>query len=291
MKRFLLVVIKPSLDSYRVKRLEEEIKKRGHRVDFLCSSEALIFSNKIYYNNKEIKGSDYDFIYSIGNDEKNKYILYFFKNNSKAKIWPDDLDLDDKFNEGVFLSSLGVATPKTLLMSSKNQENVERLSDEMGGYPLVIKKVSGSEGKYVSLVNSFQDILNFIENLPHPSITGKKNVILQEYLENSKGTDFMVFCVGNKILGAIKRTSQNGDFRANISLGGKAEKFDLKPEMIEYSKKIIENGKFLLAGIDFIKNKDNYLVIEINNSANFEGFEKATGIDVAGKIVEEFLKK
>jgi RimK family alpha-L-glutamate ligase len=291
MKNFLLVVIKQSLDSYRVRRLKEEIEKRGHRVHFLCSSEAMIFSDKIYYKDKEIRGNDYDFIYSIGNDEKNKYILYFFKNNSKAKIWPDDLDLDDKFNEGVFLSSLGVATPKTILMNNKNNENIERLSIEIGGFPFVIKKVSGSEGKYVSLVKSKEDVLNFIKKLPHPSITGKKNIIFQEYLKNSKGTDFRVFCVGDKILGAIKRTSQNGDFRANISLGGKAEKFDLNPEMLDYSEKIIKNGKFLLVGIDFIKNNDKYLVIEINNSANFEGFEKSTGIDVAGKIVDEFLKK
>jgi len=290
MKNFLLVVIKQSIDSHRVKRLIEEIKKRNHNVELLCSSEAVIFTDEIQYKNKKIKANDYDFIYSIGNDEKNKYILYFFKNNSKARICPSNFNLDDKFNEGIFLSAIQVPTPKTILLNNQKIETIKNVSSKMEGFPLIIKKVSGSEGKYVSLVNSSEETLNFLEKLPHPSISGKKNIIFQEYIKKSKGTDFRVFCVGKEILGVIKRTSRNGDFRANISLGGRAEKFDLNPAMKKYSKKIIESRNFLLVGIDFIKNNNNYLVIEINNSANFQSFEKTTGINVAGKIVDEFLK-
>ncbi len=290
MRKFLILVIEAAINSPRVRRLVEEIEKRNHKVDLLCSSYAKILTNKVYFDGKAVDFSKYDFIYSIGNDEKHQYISVLVGYNYKTKIWPDDLLINDKFIEGVFLNSIKVPTPKTILLTKKREERIRDTVKEVGGFPCVAKKVTGSEGKYVSLINSVEECHSFINQLPHPSIIGKKNVILQEYIRESKGTDFRVYCVGTEILGAIKRKSQNGDFRANVSLGGQAEKVKLSDEMIGYSNEIIKNNKFLLVGIDFIKSNRGYLVVELNNSADFKGFEKATGIDVAGKIVEEFLK-
>ncbi len=290
MKKFLILVIERAIKSYRVERLIEEIEKRGHEVDLLCSSHANILISGVY-SKKKIDLDNYDFIYSIGNDDKHQYITTLAGYNSDAKIWPDDLSLNDKFVEGVFLSSINVPTPRTALLTNKKEESIERATKEVGGFPCVIKKVTGSEGKYVGLVNSSKEAFGFLKKLPHPSVTGKKNIIFQQYIKEAKGSDFRVYCVGNEILGAIKRTSQSDDFRANISLGGQAEQVEVNEDMEKYSRKIIKDGRFLLVGIDFIKSNEGYLVIEINNSADFKGFEKATGINVAGKIIDKFLEE
>lgn len=290
MKKFLILVIEAAVDSHRVKRLIEEIEKRNHKVDLLCSTYAKILTDRVYSDGKEVNFKDYDFVYSVGNDDKHQYISTIARYNSEAKIWPDDLSINDKFVEAVFLNSVEVATPKTILLTKRKNGRLEEAVKEIGGFPCVIKKVTGSEGKYVALADSVEKVNSFIDRLPHPSIIGRKNVILQEYIEESKGTDFRVYCVGREILGAIKRKSQGDDFRANVSLGGQAEKVELSDEMVEYSRKIIKDNKFLLVGIDFIESKRGYLVVELNDSADFKGFERATGIDVAGKIVEEFLK-
>jgi len=290
MKKFLILAIKRAIGSYRVERLLEEIEKRGHRVDLICSSDSRILTDGVYVKNEKVDLNEYDFIYSIGNDDKHQYISTLAKYNSKARVWPDDLLMTDKFVGGVFLDSIDVPTPKTAILIDKKRETIEKNADEVGGFPCVIKKVTGSEGIYVSLVNSIEEVYDFLKQLPHPSVTGRKNIIFQKYIEESRGADFRVYCVGSEILGAIKRVSQGDDFRANISLGGRAEPVKIENEMEEYSKAIINTGNFLLVGIDFIKSDDGYLVVEINDSADFKGFEKATGIDVAGKIVDEFLK-
>jgi len=291
MKKILVLVIKRALDSYRVNRIIEEAKKLDCQVDLLCSSKAKILADGIYSNDIKINFNDYGLVYSIGNDEKHQYILTLANYNSSVRIWPDDLLMNDKFVEGIFLSSIDVPIPKTALLLNMKETTIKKTAGEVGGYPCVIKKVTGSEGKYVFLANSDEEVLSFLENLPHPSIVGRKNIIFQEYIKESKGSDFRVFCVGNEILGAIKRTSQNDDFRANISLGGKAEQMQVTKGMRNYSEKIIRGGKFLFLGIDFIKSNEGYRVIELNDSADFSGFEKATGINVAGKIIDKFLEK
>ena len=93
-----------------------------------------------------------------------------------------------------------------------------------------------------------------------------------------------------EIIGVIKRTANSG-FKSNISLGGKAEKIELDKKLKRYSEKIIKEGNLFYAGIDFIKKGDDYLAIEVNTSAQFKGFEEATGVNVAKKIIEKLIKR
>ena len=175
-------------------------------------------------------------------------------------------------------------------MTGNYDKALRTAADKLGGFPCIIKKVTGSEGRYIGLVNSIEEIKKFIKKMPHPSIAGKKNIILQEYIKESKGTDFRVLCLGEEIIGAIKRTSQDNDFRANISLGGKAEIIKADKELVLVSKKIMRESGLFYAGIDFIKSNRGYLAIEVNTCAQCEGFEKATKINVAGKIIDKLIK-
>ncbi|MHA1889089.1 MAG: ATP-grasp domain-containing protein [Promethearchaeota archaeon] len=294
MNKILIITEKTELESYRVNRIEREASKVGFGIDKICSNGGIIATDKFYYNGKEIDFQKYFLFYSIGNCSYNQYLISLISKKSKALIWPgeDFILMSDKFHEGLFFDSINVPHPKTALINTlKNKELLRATVEEVGGFPCVIKKVTGSEGYYVGVVNLLEDIEKFVSGKGFSGINGKKNVLLQEFISESAGEDFRVYCVGNEILGGIRRIAQNEDFRANISLGGKAEKVELGNELKTISKKIMREGKFIFAGIDFIKSKHGYKVIEINTSADFQGFEKATGINVAGKIIDALIKK
>ncbi len=292
MKKMLVIVEKTEVQKYRTKRIQEEAEKRGCEVDLVVSNNITFFANRVVNAGREIDFSEYDAIYSIGNGDRHHYLLLFASLRCEAKIWPstEHFWMNDKFFEGMFFESLDIRFPKTILLTSQKKESVDKVAEELGGYPCIIKKVTGSEGIYVGLVHSHDEVCAFLEKLPHPSITGKKSIILQQYIAESRGTDFRVYCVGKEILGAIKRTSASDDFRANVSLGGKAESVELSDDMIKFSKKIMQKGNLLFAGIDYIMSDDGLMVVEVNTSADFRGFELATGINVAGKIIDQFLK-
>ncbi len=288
----LIIVENSEEEQYRTLRILEEAEKMGCKVDLINSSGMKFLTNKVFVKGKELYFEEYDAIYSIGNSDRHHYFIMLATIKTGVRIWPSNkhLLMNDKFFEGIFLDNLGIRTPKTILLTSKEKVVVDKLVEEIGGYPCVAKKVTGSEGRYVCLVESFDDLYKFLEKLPHPSISGKKGILLQEYIEESKGTDFRTYCVGDEILGAIQRTSQTDDFRANVSLGGVAEKIEVTAEMEEFSRKIMKEGNFLFAGIDFIMSNSGLVAIEINTSADFKGFEKATGINVAEKIIKKFLE-
>jgi ribosomal protein S6--L-glutamate ligase len=292
-KKMLVVVETLEMDSYRTDRVSEEAEKLGVETVIACSKEMKIFSDKVLAEDgEEIDFSEYASVFSIGNSSYHHYVIAVASSKTKVKCWPnaESFNMSDKFFEGIFFSSIGVPVPKTLILNSKKRDDIISKSVELvGGYPCVIKKVTGSEGRYVGLVNSRKELDDFIEGLPNKSISGKKGVLLQEYIAESKGTDFRVYCVGKEVLGAIKRTSSGEDFRANVSLGGKAEKAEVPKEMEKFAKKIMKKGGFLFAGIDFIKSNGGYLVVEVNTSADFKGFETATGINVAEKILKEII--
>jgi RimK family alpha-L-glutamate ligase len=289
-RKILLIAEKGEMERYRTKRIIEEAEKAGCVIDLICSNETSILVSEAIFEGKAIDFKSYDVVYSLGNTFYHHYLLLLAESFG-VFTWPNakHLNLSDKFAEGIFFQSINIPIPRTILLSSKDEIRISKLVEKVGGFPCVLKKVTGSEGRYVDLANSSREVLDFVGRMPQ-GITGKKNILIQEYIAESKGTDFRVYCVGNEILGAIKRQSEK-DFRANISLGGTAQKIELEEPLIEYSKKIMEKGELEFAGIDFIKSNKGYLAIEINTSADFQGFEKVTGVNVAGKIIDKLINQ
>ena len=211
-------------------------------------------------------------------------------------IWPSSkaVQLSDKFHANAFFSTIGISTPKTLLLNTAKEEKIGPLAEYVGGFPVVIKNCKGSMGATVGIAKSAQEVLDFVNTsfLKKNVVPFKKtSFILQEFIEESAGADFRVLCLDGEILGGIKRTAKDGDFRANVSLGGKADIIDVDPEMAEMAQRIMKEGNIFYAGIDFIKSEQGYLALEINTSSQFKGFEAATGINVAGKIIDALLKR
>ncbi len=304
---FVLFLSSDQPSSHRFKRIEEEIKKRGLRLVAVNLFKDFILTEKGIVNIKEGDFLDVPIespvlIFS-NNIESHLAIEEIVKGKKETKfsMWPNSkaIKLSNKFLTSLFFKNNRIATPPTVFLVDK--ENIEKQAKLVGGFPCVIKGVSGSEGNQVGLINSKKEAVDFIEKVIQKNFlsSGKRKIpsaptlgfILQKYIKEAQKTDYRILCLEKEIIGGIKRTSQTDDFRSNVSLGGKAEKFDVPEKLGQICRKIMQKGNLFYAGIDFINDGSNWLAIEINTSAQFRGFESATGINVAGKLVDALIKK
>ncbi|MCK5080605.1 MAG: RimK family alpha-L-glutamate ligase [Candidatus Moranbacteria bacterium] len=290
-KFFLLHETK--LDSRDIKIKKEALGKGFDLID-IDIYKTLFSGDKI----KNIKFQNSDIVWLTSNALTGHVVLKNFVFPSLAFAWPSafSIDLIDKFNVATFFSKNKIETPKTILINSS--ESLISNVKEVGGFPCVIKRTNGSHGSGVAIIKSSQEAKAFLEgehkkSLRNLSLTIKGAMfIAQEFIEDVEGSDYRILCLDGKIIGGIKRTSQTDDFRANISLGGKAEVFSVPEDLAKICHKIVEKGRLFYAGLDFIwSEKKGWLAIEINTCAQFGGFEKTTGINVARKIVEALSRE
>jgi RimK family alpha-L-glutamate ligase len=187
----------------------------------------------------------------------------------------------DKLRTSQILSRSGIAIPNTMMVRMPIDD---KLVETSIGFPCVIKVVTGSYGEGVYLCERKRDykkLMEFIDNLGN-----KKTMIVQEYLGERVGEDLRVLVIGGKVIGAMRRTAPDGDFRANITAGGTGENFELTEE-IEYLAR--ETARVLgldIAGVDLLFDQRGFRVCEANSNPGFLGFERYCGVDVADFITE-----
>lgn len=191
----------------------------------------------------------------------------------------------DKLATLQLLASNNIPIPKTLL--AKFPININVVEKEFS-YPIIIKTVTGSQGRGVFLLedrNKLNDLANLMETSKDPKI----NLILQEFISSSRGKDIRVIVIGGRAIGAMLRTSATNSFKANYSAGGLVDSFDLNAA-VEWLA--VESSKLIgldIAGVDILFDNDNFKVCEVNSYPGFEGFEKATGINVPEEIYKYIL--
>ncbi len=174
---------------------------------------------------------------------------------------------------------LGIPTPKTFFI--KSSRNAIENASKILGFPLVVKSNISAKGEGVFLCKDNDELKATIES------TNLTSFILQEFLENDG--DYRVIVVGGKAVGTFKRRPKQGEFRANISLGGfgeKVENADLRMRLFNMSELICKNLDLEIAGVDFMQNKEKVYMIETNSIPQWEGFTKTTGINVASRIID-----
>lgn len=187
----------------------------------------------------------------------------------------------DKLRTSQILAQYHLPIPKTMMVRWPIDDG---LVEQQIGFPCVIKVVTGSYGEGVYLCERKRDykkLMEFIDNLGN-----KKTLIVQQYMNHRIGEDLRVYVVGGKVLGAMKRTAPDGDFRANITNGGTGENYPID-EQIEYMA--LETAKVLgldIAGIDLLFTETGYVVCEANSNPGFIGFEKYCNVDIADRITE-----
>ena len=186
----------------------------------------------------------------------------------------------DKLYTMQILASHSIPHPKTMLVRSPVDASYV---EKRVGVPIVVKSLSGTHGKGVYLA---EDKRNFVQLMDMMEQFNERfNIILQEFVKDSYGKDVRVIVVGGKVIGAMKRESIDGDFRANITRGGEAEPVEVDEQM-EYLA--LESTKLLdldIGGVDLLYDNGGYKICEINSSPGFLGMEKYTEIRVAEQIV------
>ncbi len=179
------------------------------------------------------------------------------------------------------LSKAGVGLPKTVFANHPKNGDVTQLIKLVGGPPVVIKLLEGTQGIGVVLAETNKAAKSTIE-----AFFGlKKHVLVQEFIAEAKGADIRAFVVGGRVIGAIKRQGVEGEFRSNIHRGGNAVAVQLTPDEEHTAIAAARALGLKVAGVDMLPSDRGPLVLEVNSSPGLEGIETATGIDVAAEII------
>jgi len=186
----------------------------------------------------------------------------------------------DKLRSIQLLARKGIGLPVTGFANST--KDIDELINSVGGAPLVVKLLEGTQGIGVVLAETPQAAESVIA-----AFRGlKANILVQEYIREADGADIRAFVVGGKIVAAMKRQAQPGEFRSNLHRGGVAEKIRLTPEERSTAIRAAKILGLNVAGVDLIRSHHGPVVLEVNSTPGLEGIEKSTGVDVGAQIIE-----
>ena len=190
----------------------------------------------------------------------------------------------DKLRCLQILSKQGIGLPVTGFAHST--KDIDGLINIVGGAPLVIKLLEGTQGIGVVLTETQQAATSVIE-----AFRGlDANILVQEFIKEAKGADLRCFVIDGKVVAAMKRQGAPGEFRSNLHRGGNAMQIKLSPAERSTAVKAAKAMGLRIAGVDLLRSDHGPVVMEVNSSPGIEGIEKATKLDIAGKMVE-FLEK
>jgi len=186
----------------------------------------------------------------------------------------------DKLRALQLIGNSGVEMPVTGYVHLSR--DIESVLKTVGEPPYVIKLLEGTQGRGVVLTETMEAAISAIETMKKIDA----NILIQEFVSESRGEDIRAIVVGDKVVASMKRKAKPGEFRSNVHLGGSVENYDLNEQEKESAIKAARVLGLSVAGVDLIQSNRGPLVLEVNSSPGLEGIEKASGIDVADKIIE-----
>ncbi len=185
----------------------------------------------------------------------------------------------DKLTSLESLEKKGVPVPRTVALHAST--GLSEALDLVGGCPAVIKLHHGTQGVGTMLVESRTALLALAETLWAMG----QEILLQEFVRHTRGADIRALVVGNRIVAAMERRAERGEFRANLHRGATAKAIVLPDAFARCARKAARICGLEVAGVDLLRGKNGPLLIEVNSSPGLEGIEEATGVDVAGAII------
>ncbi len=273
---------------YSTRRIKEAAEKRGHKTKVLDTLKFAIDvqpeNPDLYFRGKPI--SDYDAVvprigasitfFGTAVVRQFEQMGVFCLNSSQAISVSRD-----KLRSLQILSRHRIGIPDTAFVHDLQQ--VESTIAKMGGPPIVIKLLQGTQGMGVILAETANTASSVIEALQGAA---QQNVLLQGFIKESKGRDVRAFVVGNRVVAAMRRVAQGDEFRSNVHRGGSVESIELDPEFERVALHAAQIMGLRVAGVDMLESDVGPMVMEVNSSPGLEGIERATGLDVASAIVD-----
>lgn len=295
--KLLMLCREPRL--YSCQRLQEAAQSSGHQMDILDPNRCLLKLAKnaphfqLYYqatlDAEPYLLPDYDAVVPRFGSTSTKMgcaVLRHFEaknvpclNNERAF-----LQARDKWLSLQILVQAGIAVPNTVLAGGEYQAN-EAVAQIRS--PTILKTLSGSQGIGVILADKVQSAVSILETLKQADVP----VLLQDFIEEAKGSDLRCFVVGNRVVASMRRIGQNGEFRANFHRGGTAEKIQLNEQEKTIAIKAAQALGLDVAGVDLILSEQGPLVLEVNAAPGLEMIEKTSGIDIAVQMIAYLERK
>ncbi len=186
----------------------------------------------------------------------------------------------DKLRSLQILSRHHIGIPRTTFVSDK--KDVLPAIERVGGAPVVIKLIEGTQGIGVLLAETIKAAESIIELLQ----SQKQNVLIQKFVAESRGKDIRAFVVGDRVVAAMRRVAQGQEFRSNVHRGGVAEAVELSDEYRETAVRAAQILGLRVAGVDMLESSKGPQIMEVNSSPGLEGIERCTQLDIAGAVVE-----
>lgn len=276
---------------YSTKRLIEACQSRGHEVKVIDALRCYMNINsekpEIHFKGEELK--DFDAIVPRIGASVTFYGTAVLRQFEMMGVYPVNESVAitrsrDKLRSMQLLSRKGVGMPITGFASKP--DDIKDLLEMVGGAPVVIKLLEGTQGIGVVLAETRKAAESVVE-----AFMGlKANIMVQEYIKEAGGADIRCFVIGDKVIAAMKRQASEGEFRSNLHRGGTASLVRITPEERKTAVTAAKIMGLNVAGVDLLRSSRGPLVMEVNSSPGLEGIEAATGKDVAGMIVD-FIEK
>lgn len=286
-----IIILSRNGKLYSTKRLVDAAKERGHEVRVVdtvkCYMNITSHHPAVYYKQQALEG--YDAVIPRIGASVTFYGTAVLRQFEMIGVFPLNESVAigrsrDKLRSLQLLSRKGVGLPVTGF--AHLVDNTEELINLVGGAPLVIKLLEGTQGKGVVLAETqkaAESVIDAFRGLD-------ANFLVQEFIKEAGGADIRAFVIGERVVAAMKRQAKEGEFRSNLHRGGTAGLIRLTPEERSTAVRAAKIMGLNVAGVDILRSRHGPLVLEVNSSPGLEGIEQATGKDVAGMIIE-FIEK
>ena len=272
---------------YSTSRLVEAAAERGHEVHVLDTLKCYMDINSakpmIYYKGEPLEG--YDAVIPRIGASITEYGTAVIRQFEMMGVYclTESIPLGrsrDKLRALQLLSRKGVGMPVTGF--AHDVENGRQLIKMVGGTPVVLKLLEGTQGRGVVLAETYKAAESVIDAF----IELGADFLVQEFIKEAGGSDVRAFVIGRRVVAAMERSAADGEFRSNLHRGGSAAATKLTPEERRTAVKAAQTMGLSVAGVDILRSSRGPLIMEVNSSPGLRGIEEASGKDIAGRIID-----
>lgn len=282
-----LAILSAAPRSYSTRRLRQAAEERGHAVKVLNTLRFAIEISEgepdLYYRSRRL--TDYDAVIPRIGASITYYGTAVVRQFEQMDVYTPNTaggiaNSRDKLRSMQILSRHDIGIPKTTFV--RDRKDVLPAIERIGGAPVIIKIIEGTQGVGVILADTTKVAEAIIETLQ----TARQNVLIQSFVKESKGRDIRALVVGDSVVAAMRRVAKGDEFRSNVHRGGIAERIELDSAYEQTAVRAAQIMGLRVAGVDMLEGRGGPKVMEVNSSPGLEGIETATQLDIAGAVID-----